>query len=125
MKRFTIPALLLALIAPLAAQADSGHMMNGNQGMPMMNEVQGAQPMNARPAMAGRSEGEIRKVDPAAGKLTIRHGPLENLGMPGMTMVFRVKDPEWLKQVKTGDRVKFVAERVNGTLTVTTLEPEK
>ena len=79
----------------------------------------------ATPAMSGRSEGEIRKVDPAAGKLTIRHGPLVNLGMPGMTMVFRVKDPDWLKQVKVGDRIKFVAEQVNGVLTVTTLEAEK
>lgn len=68
------------------------------------------------------SEGEIRKVDKAAGKLTIKHGPLENLGMPAMTMVFRVKEAATLDQVKPGDRIKFQAEQVNGALTVTRLE---
>ena len=41
---------------------------------------------------------------PLAGKLTIKHGPLENLGMDAMTMVFKVKDPAMLSQVKVGDR---------------------
>lgn len=68
------------------------------------------------------SEGEIRKVDKAAGKLTIKHGPLENLGMPAMTMVFRVKEAATLDQVKPGDRISFQAEQVNGALTVTRLE---
>ncbi|MCC7327299.1 MAG: copper-binding protein [Burkholderiales bacterium] len=73
---------------------------------------------------ANMSEGEVRKVDSAAGKLTLRHGPLENLDMPEMTMVFRVKDPAWLAQVKVGDKVRFVAERVDGKLTVTALHLE-
>lgn len=68
------------------------------------------------------SDGEIRKVDKAAGKLTIKHGPLENLGMPAMTMIFRVKNPAMLDQVKPGDRVRFLAEKVDGALTVTRLE---
>lgn len=68
------------------------------------------------------SEGEVKKVDTSAGKLTIKHGPLTNLGMGAMTMVFRVKDPEMLTQVKEGDRIQFIAEKVNGALTVTTLE---
>lgn len=71
---------------------------------------------------ASLSEGEIRKVDKAAGKLTIKHGPLENLGMPPMTMVFRVKDPAMLDRVKPGDRIKFLAEKVDGALTVTAIE---
>jgi Cu/Ag efflux protein CusF len=69
------------------------------------------------------AEGEIRKVDRSAGKLTIRHGPLENLGMGAMTMVFRVKDPSMLEQVKSGDKVRFHAERADGVLTVTRIEP--
>lgn len=69
-------------------------------------------------ADAPLSEGEIRKVDKAAGKLTIKHGPLDNLGMPAMTMIFRVKDPAMLDQIKPGDRIKFRAESVNGVLTV-------
>lgn len=68
------------------------------------------------------SEGEIRKADKSAGKLTIKHGPLENLGMPAMTMVFRVKDPAMLDQVKPGDRVRFLAEKVDGAFTVTKLQ---
>ncbi|WP_322025705.1 copper-binding protein [Burkholderia sp. BCC1977] len=72
-------------------------------------------------AASAMSHGEIRKVDPAAGKLTIKHGPLENLGMEAMTMVFKVKDPAMLSQVKTGDKIDFVAEDVGGALTVVEL----
>ncbi|WP_322087582.1 copper-binding protein [Burkholderia sp. BCC1999] len=68
------------------------------------------------------SHGEIRKVDTAAGKLTIKHGPLENLGMEAMTMVFKVKDPAMLSQVRTGDKIDFVAQEVNGALTVVELK---
>src|SRR5450631_202775 len=58
------------------------------------------------------ADGEVKKVDKDAGKLTIKHGPLTNLDMPGMTMVFRVKDPSMLDQVKEGDKIRFVADRV-------------
>ena len=68
------------------------------------------------------SEGEVRKIDKVAGKLTIKHGPLDNLGMPAMTMVFRVKDAATLDQVKPGDRIRFLAEKVDGAITVTKLE---
>lgn len=68
------------------------------------------------------SDGEIKKVDKEAGKLTIKHGELKNLGMPGMTMVFKVKDPAMLDNVKPGDKVRFVADKVGGALTVTTIE---
>jgi len=71
------------------------------------------------------SEGVVKKVDKAQGKLTIKHGPLENLGMPGMTMVFRVRDAAWLDQLKPGDNIRFLAEQVNGALTVTSLEVVK
>lgn len=76
-------------------------------------------------ASAPLSEGEIRKVDAAAGKITIKHGPLENLGMPGMTMVFRVKDSAWLEQLKAGDKIRFQAEKVNGLFTVVRYEAVK
>lgn len=69
------------------------------------------------------ADGEIRKVDKETGKLTIRHGELKNLGMQAMTMVFRVKDARMLDQVKVGDKVKFAAERADGAITVTHLEP--
>ena len=71
------------------------------------------------------SDGVVRKIDKDAGKITIKHGPLVNLDMPAMTMVFRVKDPAMLTQVKEGDAIKFIAEKVGGALTVTTLESSK
>src|SRR5437588_8311464 len=74
---------------------------------------------------APMSDGEVRKVDKEAGKITIKHGPLANLDMPGMTMVFRVKDPAMLDRVKEGDKIKFVADRMNGSLTVILMEPSK
>ncbi|WP_422824139.1 copper-binding protein, partial [Trinickia caryophylli] len=75
-------------------------------------------------AKNGMSHGEIRKVDTTAGKLTIKHGPLENLGMDAMTMVFKVKNPGMLSQVKVGDKIDFVAEEVNGALTVVELQKQ-
>jgi Cu(I)/Ag(I) efflux system protein CusF len=71
------------------------------------------------------AEGIVKKVDKAQGRLTLKHGPLINLDMPGMTMVFRVQDADWLDQVKPGDIIRFHADRVNGAFTVTTLEVVK
>jgi Cu/Ag efflux protein CusF len=70
-------------------------------------------------------DGEITKVDPSAGKLTIKHGPIKNLDMDAMTMVFRVKEPDMIKTVKAGDKIKFEADTVNGALTVTQIEAAK
>jgi Cu/Ag efflux protein CusF len=71
------------------------------------------------------AEGEVRRVDKDAKKITLRHGPLANLDMPAMTMVFQVKDAAMLDQVKVGDKVKFTAEKVGGAFTITKLEPAK
>jgi Cu/Ag efflux protein CusF len=71
------------------------------------------------------TDGEIRKVDKDAKKLTIRHGPILNLEMPAMTMVFQVKDPAMLDKVNAGDKIKFFAEKIRGAFTVTRIEPEK
>lgn len=76
-------------------------------------------------AQTALSDGEIKKVDKAAGKLTIKHGELKNLDMPGMTMVFKAGDAAMLDSVKEGDKVRFAAEKVNGALTVTTIETAK
>ena len=74
---------------------------------------------------APMSTGEVKKVDKSSGKVTIKHGPLDNLGMPAMTMVFRVKDPAMLDQMKEGGKINFVAEKVNGAYTVIQTEPAK
>ena len=70
-------------------------------------------------------EGEIRKVDKDAGKVTIKHGPLTNLDMPAMTMVFRPKDPAMLDKVKAGDSIRFKADKIDGVFTVTEYQPTK
>ena len=85
-----------------------------------------AQPVAAPPSQAASlpwTEGEVRKVDTAAGKLTLRHGDIRNLDMPPMTMVFQVRDPGWLGPLKAGDRVRFTADKVNGAYTVMSIEP--
>jgi Cu(I)/Ag(I) efflux system periplasmic protein CusF len=71
---------------------------------------------------AALSDGEIRKVDKDAKKLTIRHGPLANLNMPPMTMVFQVQDAAMLDEVAPGDKVKFEAQKIGGAYTVTRIE---
>lgn len=80
---------------------------------------------HAATAVAGQdttmSDGEVKKVDKDTGRLTIKHGPLENLGMPGMTMVFVVKDASALDALKAGDKIKFVAEKLEGRYVVTQL----
>jgi Cu/Ag efflux protein CusF len=70
--------------------------------------------------------GTVTKIDEAAGKITLRHGPIKKLDMDeGMTMVFKAQTPEMLKRVKVGDKVRFDADRVNGQMTVTGIEKAK
>ena len=96
MKRIAL-ALIAALLTLSTALADDAHH-----------------------SQAPLSEGEIRKVDKGTKKLTIKHGPLLNIDMPAMTMVFQVKDPKMLDQVKTGDKVKFQAEMLPGGKVIVT-----
>jgi Cu(I)/Ag(I) efflux system protein CusF len=69
--------------------------------------------------------GTVKKIDEAQGKITLDHGPIKNLNMDAMTMVFRAQDPAMLKAVKQGDKVKFEADRVNGQITVTNIQKSK
>ena len=71
------------------------------------------------------ADGEVRKVDKDAGKVTLKHGPIKNLDMPPMTMVFQVKDRALLGKVKAGDKVRFAAEEKSGAYVVTAIEPAK
>jgi Cu(I)/Ag(I) efflux system protein CusF len=69
--------------------------------------------------------GVVQKVDEPAGKIMLKHGPIKSLGMDqGMTMVFSI-DPAALMGIKTGDKVLFQPESVNGQLTVTKIEKGK
>ena len=109
----TIIALFAAgLLVSMPAVADDKHHKK---------ESTGAQALSGQ--SAEMADGEIRRVDKDAQKITIRHGPLEKLDMPAMTMVFQVKDPAMLDQVKAGDKVKFQAEKIGGGFRVTKIEP--
>ena len=104
----TLPLLILAMALPAWAETDHAGHGSGRDHAAMM--------------ATSLSEGLVKKVDRARGRLTLRHGPLHNLDMPPMTMVFRVAEPAWLDRVKPGDSVQFLADRVDGQLTVTRLE---
>jgi Cu/Ag efflux protein CusF len=100
--------VLAALNAPALAQQSDHSAHHG-----------GAQVAQAGAAW---TEGEVRKVDKAANKITLKHGPIVNLDMPPMTMVFRVQDAALLGKVSAGDTVKFSVERIDGQITVTGIE---
>ena len=70
-------------------------------------------------AAAQSADGEVRKVDKAQARLTLKHGEIKSLDMPPMTMAYRVKDPRQLESLAVGDRVKFDAEKINGEYVVT------
>ena len=77
-------------------------------------------------AQSAAINGEVKKIDESAGKITLKHGPAKSLGMDEpMTMVYRVKDPAMLKQVKVGDIVQFEAEEAASGYTVTNLQKSK
>jgi Cu/Ag efflux protein CusF len=80
----------------------------------------GKMEMSQPPAM---TDGEVRKVDQAAGKVTIKHGDIKHLDMPGMTMVFPVKDKALLTNVKAGDKIKFMVISEGGKMIVTDIQP--
>ena len=108
MTRHILHASLIAAFAAFPAHGDDKHHAPSEA--------------NAK-AEVPLSEGEIRKVDKEAKKVTLRHGPLANLDMPAMTMVFQVADPSMLEHVKRGDKVRFRAEKIGGAYTLTRIEP--
>ncbi len=113
MKTTLVSAVIsLAFFAPLAAHAADDHSGHGGH--------QHA----AAPADAPLIEGLVKKVDKAAGKVTVSHGPLPN-GMPAMTMVFRLKDATWIDKMKEGSKIRFLAEDINGAMTLVRFEPAK
>jgi len=75
-------------------------------------------------AQSAPVEGTVQKIDTAQGKITLKHGPIKNLDMDAMTMVFAAGDPDMLKGLKVGDKVRFEADRVNGRITITKLSKE-
>lgn len=106
---------LAACVAIAAAPAFAGDAMAG------MN-------MSMKPAAskdspnAALTDAEVKKVDPASGMVTLKHGALQNVGMPAMTMAFKAKDASMVKRIHEGDKVKVRIEDVDGTMTIVKLE---
>ena len=111
----------LLILATLVAATTSAYAAS-HAGAPMsMDDAKKKMPI----AAVDMTDGEIRKVDIEAKKITIKHGEIKNLDMPGMTMVFQVKDAAMLKKVKAGDKVRFTAEKAGGAIIVTNIEMAK
>lgn len=112
MKLLSLIAVLAALGAPAAVPAaedadlHTGHRSADSQALPWVNA-------------------EVRKIDKSNRKVSLRHEAIPNLGMEGMTMVFTVSTPQMLDGLKVGDKVRFSAERKEGRIVVTRLEPVK
>lgn len=107
--RLVLSATALAFTAiaanPVFAQMNMDHSKMGMAGMPSM------------------TDGEVRKIDKDAGKITIKHGEIKHMDMPGMTMVFTAKDKSLLSNVKPGDKVKFMVVNEGGKMVVTDIQP--
>ena len=68
------------------------------------------------------AEGVVRKLDVDNRKITIKHGEIKNLDMPGMTMVFRLQEKINIDSLKSGDKVLFHVEKLDGSYTITELQ---
>ena len=113
-RKMLLAALALSLLTPLAAVADDAHHTPAT-----------ATAAGATAAAADMTDGEVRKIDIEAGKVTLKHADIKNLDMPGMTMVFVVKDRALLDKLKAGDKVKFRAINDAGKFTVTEIQPAR
>lgn len=112
MKFVAIPILLAVLFAgpTLAQQKADDHSAHHPAGAATAGDL---------------ADGEVRRIDKGAAKLTLRHGEIKHLDMPSMTMVFQVTDPSLLDRVKVGDKVKFRAEKTPAGYAVTAIETIK
>ena len=71
---------------------------------------------------SGKGEGQVRRIDKEAKKVTLQHGPLEGIDMPAMTMVFQVADPAMLDKIAVGNKVRFTVTRGGGAMTLQTID---
>ena len=117
--RGLLGAALLPLIMAASVTQAASHST------PVATPATAAAPVPASttaPQAASKAEAEVRRVEVATGRIQLRHGPIPNLDMPPMTMVFRVKSPALLEGLKEGDKILFTAEKIDGAYTVTSVE---
>lgn len=106
---FAAALAALMLAGPAFAQSHSHHGQVQTQAAPAATD--------------DLTDGEVRRIDVAAGKLTIKHGEIKNLDMPPMTMVFGVAEPALLSGLNVGDKIRFVVEQQQGKMVVTRIVP--
>ena len=114
----TVSTLLLGTTSVFAAS---------HAGAPVAKDIakkEAAAPVSAS-ASVDMADGEVRKVDKENKKITLKHGVIKSLDMPGMTMVFQVKDIDMLDNLKAGDKVKFKAEQAGSAIVVTDIQTAK
>lgn len=104
---FAVATLVAGLAMPMTAHAQA---------------AEGRSRSGVSPS-AAMVDGEVRKIDGVAGKITLRHGDIRHLDMPAMTMVFTVSDKALLAKVKAGDRIRFMVVREGGRMVVTDIQP--
>ena len=117
----TSNTLIATATLVIASAVSTGALAQSASAPAPMGEMK----MDKPAAAADMTEGEIRKVDKDTKKITIKHGEIKNLDMPGMTMLFQVKDPAMLDRVKVGDKVKFKAEKAATGIVVTEIQMAK
>ncbi|WHZ12234.1 MAG: hypothetical protein OJF60_002675 [Burkholderiaceae bacterium] len=105
----TTSALTMGMALPLAGHA----------------QVSSRPDQVAASALDAMTDGEVKKVDPDNGKITLKHGDIKNLDMPGMTMVFTVRDKDQLTKLKPGDKVQFMIVQESGKMVVTDIQPAR
>lgn len=112
-KQLVVFATTISLFAAGGAVAHDGHDAHPKHSVKAQTE--------APTTVDALADGVVKKIDWAAGQITLQHGPLANFNMPGMTMPFKVKHPAWLETVKVGDSVRFRAEYIDGSYTIVSL----
>lgn len=120
-----LKTLTMATAAALAGMSLAAHAQTQSQMQAQTQASAGAATATATATAADMAEAEVRRVDKANKKITLKHGPIKNLDMPPMTMVFNVNDAAMLDKVQAGDKVRFSATGDGGRYTVTDLQPAK
>jgi Cu(I)/Ag(I) efflux system periplasmic protein CusF len=115
------PGAALRAVGGPAAGSGRRHVLRGALAAAFAGLAMAAAIGPAGPALAQGTEtqGEVTRIDKAGGRIGIRHGGIAHLDMPPMTMTFRVRDTQALDRLAVGDRVRFVADRVDGQFVIT------
>jgi Cu/Ag efflux protein CusF len=112
----------MKILKKFIATATAAFAITLTAGVQAQATMDGIKMAQAAPA-SDMTDGEVRKIDMEAGKVTLKHGDIKSLDMPGMTMVFAVKDKALLDKLKVGDKVKFKAINDGGKITATEIQP--